>query len=150
MVLFKFWSRITSYNVCYTKLLRIVFRSKDYPLVLRYGSVDDPDVAAPITGQSIALFGGGYALDNLPSIGQRNDIEGAYGIIKGSINIEKTHNTIGLGCSEITNERWEYQNVALIVVITSYSIHYTKLYDIAINAIVNFFISKCFRKLRIK
>ena len=94
-------ARITSYNVCYTKLLR------------------SPSSAAVLSSVSLrisAMEGAGRSIPGLSSVRRR------YGVDVGLPALAAANiNRITVGVESPNPE---------LAVITSYSIHYTKLYDL--------------------
>ena len=98
------WSRITSYNVCYTKLLRFV--KGLYPDVIDKYAEKVPEYDAQYFLE-MKEAGLQYFTDSEVSI-TSNDLFSA---------------------DDVDAESEKYQTKGNLIVITSYSIHYTKLYD---------------------
>ena len=101
--------RITSYNVCYTKLLRMSDVATIQQLVQKQQALKD-EIAKVIIGQEevvnqivLSIFAGGHAL-----------LIGVPGLAKTLMVNTISH------------------------VITSYSIHYTKLYEVKIRCKIKF------------
>ena len=134
-----FFDRITSYNVCYTKLLRI---GLFYPRVLGMGYNVIMDALnneftfqlllillfLKILAFSLSLGSGGSGGTIVPSLFAGAMLGGAFGtaanvLFPGTIAESGAYAMVGMGAVFAGTAR------APLTVITSYSIHYTKLYD---------------------
>ena len=120
-------SRITSYNVCYTKLLRSLFKDSCYGIEnIKVEFFDEETLYIEFTGDDSALLIGkeGYRYKALSYI-LFNWINEKYGLM------------LRLEVAEFLKNQEEAIHTYLIPVIetinviTSYSIHYTKLYEVS-------------------
>ena len=103
--------RITSYNVCYTKLLRIAL-----PAPALYGQFKNlSSIGRVVMGLKLMGF------DDVYEVARGADIVSC--AIQEKIQDKKNQPVISSACPAIVR-------LIQVRVITSYSIHYTKLYDI--------------------
>ena len=109
-------SRITSYNVCYTKLLRF----ESYGVVSRYNRQE-------ASGLAITLATGANALETSAAVESLLEELKPYfpEHLRAVIPFE-TSPFVRIAIENVVQILIE----AVILVITSYSIHYTKLYDL--------------------
>ena len=130
-------NRITSYNVCYTKLLREIHDDSitDGELIITavcfekstvsFGSLDIPDNSNHFDiGKNLADQVDKNGLKHLFILADGININGSQ-FINGLVSVLGTNIPVTGGLAGDDNE---FLGTYLIV-ITSYSIHYTKLYD---------------------
>ena len=115
-------TRITSYNVCYTKLLRSLFGQTLAKQVAQILAISSPTIL------EVGAGSGRLAADLLLAL----EGQGKLVITSYSIHYTKLYDYTSQGHFRAVECDITFIDVA-INVITSYSIHYTKLYDACRN-----------------
>ena len=106
--------RITSYNVCYTKLLRTFNLQNPEGAVLVFSFVGYEMQEVPVDGRTsidVVLKSNNIAVDE---------------VVVTALGIKREAKTLTYSSQEVSGDD---MMKARDVVITSYSIHYTKLYE---------------------
>ena len=132
--------RITSYNVCYTKLLRLAYDMKDYPRaeqhlqesLTRYKEIDNQHgVASALCRLGYVACASGSDRHQEASQYLNQALEIAAKIGAPPLILDILVGLATLWATDQLERAVELLSLALHhpAVITSYSIHYTKLYD---------------------